>query len=177
MIKWLIALLFTSSLQAQSIIDRCNTTTSSYWIGDETGIVWTFEGESYWQDTLVIDWSQFETGTYSIKAESDFCSANIQSITINLINCDPALIWFANAFTPGNDLLNETWKPITHNIDTLTIQIWTREGQLVFEETDHTENLIGWTGYVNDRLLPSGVYVWRVLWTEETRLGTVHLIN
>ncbi|MFN7300391.1 MAG: gliding motility-associated C-terminal domain-containing protein, partial [Bacteroidota bacterium] len=64
-------------------------------------------------------------------------------------------IFLPNAFTPGNDQLNESYEPKGTAIGTYTLRVYNRWGQQVFEaDPQHP-----FTGRDRQgRLLPEGVY-------------------
>ena len=70
-------------------------------------------------------------------------------------------IYFPNAFSPDEDLVNDEFKPKSNGIDAKNYHflIFDRWGKLVFETADVNE---GWKGTsVNKNEAPSGVYVWK----------------
>ena len=95
-----------------------------------------------------------------------------------------------NAFTPstagpnggvgGVDLYNYVFLPQVKGVEEFNMQIYDRWGNLIFESTNQT---IGWDGYdQNGRLLPSGVYVYKLTLRlsdqqRTTQVGDVTLIR
>ncbi|HMN05563.1 MAG TPA: gliding motility-associated C-terminal domain-containing protein [Flavobacteriales bacterium] len=89
-------------------------------------------------------------------------------------------LWVPNAFTPDGNGINDVFLPVmldTHLPD-YHLYIFDRWGSLVFESTDPAH---GWDGTAKGTSLPSGVYVWRILYRPlnsselAERFGTVTL--
>ncbi|SHG50449.1 gliding motility-associated C-terminal domain-containing protein [Chryseolinea serpens] len=103
---------------------------------------------------------------------------------------DGGFIKLPNAFTPnpngstggvpGNGTFNDVFLPITRGVQEFAMQIFDRWGNLIFESKDKN---IGWDGYdKNGRLMPAGVYVYKLVLRlsdgqRTTKLGDVTLIR
>jgi len=93
------------------------------------------------------------------KSNGDTSVSNI--VCLNL----PSRLFVPNAFTPNNDGLNETFKPVGLSIlngsDITEMQydfrIYNRWGELLFETHDVTQ---GWDGKYEGAYVPEGVYVY-----------------
>jgi gliding motility-associated-like protein len=97
-----------------------------------------------------------------------------------------------NAFTPnpsgptgngpggGNGAFNDVFLPIVKGAEEFNMQIFDRWGNLIFESNSSN---IGWNGYdKNDRLLPAGVYVYKLTirlsdGQRSTQIGDVTMIR
>lgn len=97
-----------------------------------------------------------------------------------------------NAFTPnpsgpgapgpggGNGTFNDVFLPIVKGAEEFNMQIFDRWGNLIFESNSAN---IGWNGYdKNDRLLPAGVYVYKLTirlsdGQRSTQIGDVTMIR
>jgi gliding motility-associated-like protein len=94
-----------------------------------------------------------------------------------------------NAFTPdvtgpnggfSDGLFNDVFRPIMDGVEEFQMQIFDRWGNLIFESNDKNQ---GWDGYdKNGRLLPAGVYVYKIVMRlsddqRTTQLGDVTLIR
>ncbi|MCD9013950.1 PKD domain-containing protein [Parachryseolinea silvisoli] len=94
-----------------------------------------------------------------------------------------------NAFTPdqsgpnggiGNGLFNDVFRPIMEGVEEFHMQIYDRWGNLIFESRNVNQ---GWDGYdKNGRLLPAGVYVYKITLRlsdsqRTTQVGDVTLIR
>jgi gliding motility-associated-like protein len=85
-----------------------------------------------------------------------------------------------NTFTPDNDLINDSFKPIlSFTPKDYHLFIRDRYGYIVFETRNH---LLEWDGYKNGRLLPADVYLWFLIVTAPSgktysKTGTITIIN
>jgi gliding motility-associated-like protein len=62
--------------------------------------------------------------------------------------------------TGGNGTFNDVFLPIVKGAEEFNMQIFDRWGNLIFESNSSN---IGWDGYdKNGRLLPAGVYVYKL---------------
>ncbi len=106
------------------------------------------------------------TTTYSLLATS----ANGCTITddIQIIieqTCDK--IDLPTAFSPNQDGMNDSFRPINQFLENFELQIFNRWGNLVYR-SDNVQ--LGWDGTNNGTLLPLGTYVYTVSWTCEGEL-------
>jgi gliding motility-associated-like protein len=91
-------------------------------------------------------------------------------------------IYFPNAFTPGNDQLNDLYRPkVFGRLTQYQIRIYNRIGQLVFESNDPAA---GWDGNYKGRAQSSSSFTWYAIYrfagAEEgvkMQKGTVTLIR
>ena len=67
----------------------------------------------------------------------------------------------ANAFSPGNDWVNNVFMPKGRNITVKLFQIYNRWGELVFE-TD--QNNVGWDGTYQGEYVQEGLYIWKLFY-------------
>lgn len=67
-----------------------------------------------------------------------------------------------NAFSPNGDELNQNFQVLIagQNIAVLSMQVWDRWGQLVYEEKNGNK---GWDGQFKDQPAASDIYVYRIL--------------
>jgi len=98
-----------------------------------------------------------ETITYIVTGTDEIGCSNKDSLTITVIN----EIFIPNLFTPNNDENNDTFKIYGTGIKDLFIQIYNRNGEIVFESNDKEKiTQTGWDGTNNGQLLPDGAYIW-----------------
>lgn len=62
-----------------------------------------------------------------------------------------------NAFSPNGDGKNDIFRPKTYGLASYTFSIYDRWGAMIFETSDPN---IGWNGYVRERKVSAGTYVW-----------------
>jgi gliding motility-associated-like protein len=102
----------------------------------------------------------FNSGKYKVTV-SNPCGVASDSINIS-VQGDYCDLFMVNAFTPGNDLLNNVFMPRGRNITVKLFQIYNRWGELVFE-TD--QNNVGWDGTYNNNNADMGLYIWKLFYT------------
>lgn len=107
-----------------------------------------------WSDgTALNTLTVFEPGAVSVMARTfDNCPVNDEVEVFEC--CDFALI-FPNAFTPNNDGINETFKPIISGISQYKMTIANRWGVVLFTTNDPE---IAWDGKYQNELCAMGVY-------------------
>ena len=71
-------------------------------------------------------------------------------------------VYIPNAFSPDGDGLNDYWKPVfndTLKVDSYLLEVYTRNGDLVFETRDSNQFWDGtyWNSYVSE-----STYVYRM---------------
>ncbi len=67
-------------------------------------------------------------------------------------------IKFPNAFTPNNDGLNDTFRPVSEGVIKYELLIYTRWGELIFTTKDLSA---GWDGILKGKPAKPDVYVWK----------------
>lgn len=98
-----------------------------------------------------------KAGQYWLKVIDQYSCTGLDSIMISLKDCS-ASFFAPNAFTPNNDGLNDTFKPIlTGHITDYVFTIFNRYGQVVFISRKPG---FGWDGSVKDMPQESGIYTW-----------------
>lgn len=101
----------------------------------------------------------FNAGKYKVTVTNP-CGQVQDSIFIFQQNeyCD---LFMANAFSPGNDLVNNVFMPRGRNITVKLFQIYNRWGELIFE-TD--QNNVGWDGTYKGEYVQEGLYIWKLFY-------------
>ncbi len=106
-----------------------------------------------------------EPGIYWLSVGNNGCMA---SDTIVFLPCTE--IWVPNAFTPNGDIKNDYFKPIVKGIEVLTMYVFDRWGELIFESTDFKT---GWDGNYQGKEAPQGVYYWVMKYEENRTQNTI----
>jgi len=83
------------------------------------------------------------------------------------------LLVVPNAFTPNDDNLNDTFRPITKALKNVSLDIYDTWGSLIYSETG--EILRGWDGKIKGQNAENGNYYCKV--SGETFYGTVVNVN
>ena len=114
--------------------------------------------EYTWQDGSTQSFFNVtQTGNYFVQVKDSSGCTGSDSIYV-LVDCSD--VYFPNAFTPGNDGLNNSFGPLG-NISALRkyrLTIYNRYGEKVFESTDPYRK---WNGAQRGYLQNSQVYVWQ----------------
>ena len=103
-------------------------------------------------------------GTYWVSAYiEDYKITVTDSIRVNYEDCNTPQLWIPNSFTPNEDGLNDKFE--YGNADNYEIKttIYNRWGQLIFEG----ENANYWDGSYKNKLVPLGVYTYRIEATDK----------
>ncbi len=87
-------------------------------------------------------------------------------------------IYVPNSFTPNGDGLNDLFFVQGEAIQTFTMQVFNRWGDLIFESNDVNS---GWDGKFNGKLVPQGAYVYKlsassVTGRRTTKEGTINVL-
>jgi len=110
---------------------------------------------------------------YRVVAHSNEIYVNSVSNTIK-VPYEHA-IFVPNVFSPDGDNTNDVFKVMGRGLDHITIEIYNRWGQLVFEAPHLNE---AWDGTYRDQPCPIGTYVYQLkVDALTTQSGTVTLIR
>jgi gliding motility-associated-like protein len=99
-------------------------------------------------------------GLYTLQLTTHNLCAGADSTYLKMLEAEsPFLV--PNAFTPNNDGLNDTFRPIVdyERVRMFSMVIYNRWGQLIFETTNPAE---GWDG----KDAPAGVYSWVISYSD-----------
>ena len=70
------------------------------------------------------------------------------------------LLVVPNAFTPNNDLLNDTFRPVTKALYNLRLDVYDTLGSMIYSETGDV--LKGWDGKIKGQNAENGNYYCKV---------------
>ena len=108
------------------------------------------------------------------------CGSTAETITVVFEDCEDA-VYIPNCFTPDNDGVNDAWKVITRNINSMSTKVLNRWGEVVFESNDLSPV---WTGGFNsgDTFVADGLYFFRIEFErrdgqKELREGSMFMIR
>lgn len=100
-----------------------------------------------------------DTGTYCVLLKiknSDGCSDTI----LKCFGIHPFFsLYVPNTFTPNDDDSNDTFYCVGEYIDTFSMKIYNRWGEVVFSSEDIHEH---WNGKYQNQLVESGVYTYKI---------------
>lgn len=117
-----------------------------------------------------------QEGNYILHVKND-CGTASGSIKIIKDNCQ---FYMPSAFTPNDDGLNDDFGIVSFGfIKRFDFQIFNRWGQSVFSTSNPA---LRWSGSINGKKSPTGIYVWMVTYTDWrgkafVERGTVALIR
>ena len=91
-----------------------------------------------------------------------FYASHLKLNLLRNTHIDCFQVYIPTAFTPNEDGLNDSFKPITsQNVTDYFFQIYNRWGEVVFESNDKDA---GWNGFYNGHQAPDDVYVWKLFY-------------
>jgi len=96
-----------------------------------------------------------EPGNYSVTVWNGNCPS---SDNILLKECESE-IWIPNVFTPNGDGINDEFYPVYSNIEEITLYIFNRWGNQIFEGSGINAR---WNGIYKGKLCPDGVYTYLI---------------
>ncbi len=109
-----------------------------------------------WSDGSTLNYlNVFNPGNYSVTVFYGLCSI-IDSIFIDECGSE---IWVPNVFTPNGDGINDFFAPIFQNIDKITLYIYNRWGNQIFEGSSKS---INWDGKYKGSPCPEGIYYYLI---------------
>ncbi len=128
--------------------------------------------------------SPTQTTTYFLEAITLNGCTVTDSITV-IVEPAPVLttLFVPNLFSPNGDGKNDELRLYGQRIETMTFQVYDRQGTLLFE-TNRLEE--GWNGKYRNQSLPNGLYLWKIsgsfedgtpLVFEGNQSGTLRLVR
>ncbi|MFT6746117.1 MAG: gliding motility-associated-like protein [Glaciecola sp.] len=109
-----------------------------------------------------------QDGTYSVEisvGEDEGCMITDQ---ITIKSYCPHGLFVPNAFSPNDDFINNSFNAIGYNIDDYKMIIYDRWGIKLFETNDLNK---GWDGTYKGRSVQIDVYVWKILYSADNKVG------
>lgn len=125
-----------------------------------------------------------QTTTYTATTNDGAGCSGVDSITIFVDTARDETVFIPNTFTPNGDGLNDYFIGYGINVASVSMRIYDRWGELLFDAEDMTVNNMGygWNGTAKGLAAEEGVYAYimtfRFLFgTELTRTGNITLIR
>nr|WP_315191236.1 PKD domain-containing protein [uncultured Flavobacterium sp.] len=142
------------SYSIQDPIQFANTAT-----GDYETIVWDFGDGSVSNEENPIH-TFVKEGNYVVTQTVAYAFGCEYKYTITL-NIDKGYkLITPNGFTPNNDGINETFKPVFIGITSIQLEVYDTWGELIYTETGET--LRGWDGKIKGKESENGNYYYKV---------------
>lgn len=120
-----------------------------------------------------------QKNSYQIKLVLSNSGGCKDSFTQTVCYRDTVIVHMPNAFSPNNRGGNETFSLVHAGVDLLSIKIYNRWGQKVFESS-HADFV--WDGLVNGKPCPTGIYNYELLYKgKKTRwyqkVGAIYILR
>lgn len=150
-----------------------NLNAQFYWYDEPTLLNSIETGMFFYPDNI------FGETTYFVVQEENGCISPPSAVVITFENCD---IVIPSAFTPDNDLVNDTW--ILAGIDAIfpknIVTIYNRFGNLLFQSNSGQYENNPWNGTYNNESMPVGAYYFIIEFNDGVKngiSGTVTIIK
>ncbi|MGB3198198.1 MAG: gliding motility-associated C-terminal domain-containing protein [Saprospiraceae bacterium] len=92
------------------------------------------------------------------------CGVFVINYSFEFLECD-CEFYAPNVFSPNGDNLNDYFQLLPNcslKIKILSFEVFDRWGEMLYNINEGDPSMIQWNGMFKQRLLPSGVYVWRI---------------
>ncbi len=149
-----------------SILDPIQFTNTA--TGDYISVSWNFGDGTFSTEENPIHTYVLE-GNYIVTQTVIYPLGCIKIITISLIIEKGYVLVVPTAFTPNNDSLNDTFRPVTKGLKNVRLDIYDTWGSLIYSETGDV--IAGWNGKIKDTPAENGNYYSKV--SAETFYGTI----
>jgi gliding motility-associated-like protein len=136
--------------------------------GDYISVSWNFGDGTFSTEENPIHTYVLE-GEYVVTQTVTYPLGCIKTTTISLIIEKGYLLVVPTAFTPNNDSLNDTFRPVTKGLKNVRLDIYDTWGSLIYSETGDV--IAGWNGKIKDTPAENGNYYCKV--AAETFYGTI----
>ena len=144
-------------------IQFTNTATGEY-----ISVSWNFGDGTFSTDENPIHTYVLE-GNYIVTQTVTYPLGCIKTTTISLIIEKGYVLVVPTAFTPNNDSLNDTFRPVTKGLKNVRLDIYDTWGSLIYSESGDV--ISGWNGQIKDTPAENGNYYSKV--SAETFYGTI----
>jgi gliding motility-associated-like protein len=155
-----------TSFGIYSILDPIQFTNTA--TGDYVSILWNFGDGTFSTEENPIHTYVLE-GDYVVTQTVTYPFGCVYVHTISLIIEKGYVLVVPTAFTPNNDTLNDTFRPVTRGLKNVKMDIYDTWGSLIYSETG--EVLRGWDSKIKDIPAENGNYYCKV--SAETFYGTI----
>ena len=149
-----------------SILDPIQFTNTA--TGDYLSILWNFGDGTFSNEENPIH-TYIQEGDYVVTQTVTYPFGCVYVHTISLIIEKGYLLVVPTAFTPNNDSLNDTYRPVTKGLKNVRLDVYDTWGSLIYSETGDV--LRGWDGTIKGVNAENGNYHCKV--SAETFYGNV----
>ena len=149
-----------------SIMDPIQFTNTA--TGDYISIVWDFGDGSFSTDINPVH-TFINPKEYTVTQTVTYPFGCIYVQKISFIVEKGYLLVVPNAFTPNNDTVNDTFRPVTKALKNIHLDVYDTWGSLIYSETGDV--MRGWDGKIKGQNAENGNYYCKV--SGETFYGTI----
>ena len=149
-----------------SILDPIQFTNTA--TGDYVSILWSFGDGTFSNEENPIH-TYIQEGDYVVTQTVTYPFGCVYVHTISLIIEKGYIFVLPTAFTPNNDTLNDTYRPVTKGLKNVQLDVYDTWGSLIYSEKGDV--LRGWDGTIKGVKAENGNYNCKV--TAETFYGTM----
>ena len=149
-----------------AILDPIQFTNTS--TGDYTSIVWNFGDGTFSNEENPIH-TYVQEGDYVVTLTVTYPFGCVYNHTISLRVEKGYLLVVPTAFTPNNDTLNDTFRPVTRGLKNVRLDVYDTWGSLIYSETGDV--LSGWDGTIKGVKSENGNYNCKI--SAETFYGKI----
>ncbi|MFM9944858.1 MAG: gliding motility-associated C-terminal domain-containing protein, partial [Bacteroidia bacterium] len=99
------------------------------------------------------------SGHYKVTIRDKMCNFTASDSVVVTVYKGAGDVWVPNAFTPGQDNLNDVFKPVSDigNFNYYNFLVFDRWGQILFQTNDPMK---AWDGNFENKPAQNGVYIW-----------------
>jgi gliding motility-associated-like protein len=130
--------------------------------GDFETIIWNF-GDGTISSEMNPVHSYLKEGVYNVLQLVKYPFGCSYSYTTTLKIEKGFNVMIPNAFSPNNDGLNDTFKPLFKGLSKIKMEVFNTWGGLLYSEEG--TSLQGWTGKINNAFIENGNYYYKVVAT------------
>ena len=130
--------------------------------GDFESIAWDF-GDGSVSNEISPKHSYLKEGTYSVVQTVKYPFGCKYTYTTNIKVEKGYEVIVPTAFTPNNNRLNDTFRPIFKGLSNIKMEVFNTWGSLMFSEEG--ASLIGWSGESKNSFVESGNYYYKIVAT------------
>jgi gliding motility-associated-like protein len=110
-----------------------------------------------------------QTGSYDVTLTVTNALGCSHTVTIKIKFEEDLIFYVPNSFTPNGDAVNQYFTPIIGSgVDLMSyeLKIYNRYGEIIFVSNNSE---IGWDGTLNNVIVPNGVYIWSLTFSEKDK--------
>jgi len=127
--------------------------------GDFESIIWDF-GDGSISTEVSPKHIYLREGLYTVNQKVIYALGCIYDYSTTLKIEKGYEVIIPNAFTPNNNGMNDTFRPVFKGLKKIKTEVFNTFGDFLFSEEGDT--LMGWTGLINGNLLPNGNYYYKI---------------